>query len=361
MKKIVAIISIMICVVLAGKAQMSINNNYNLNKSTSIKNLTDIPQTISLSSRNKIAFFSTTNTVKLSNSELIKLLRDSLKNEDSIELQKQIRTYIDTLKLDNTNAFLTPYKHTSFWLKNIGNYNIDSLNKYLNNQTTFNILENIAFQNFGAGNQFIRTEIGSYMFGPVKLGVSTSIKTQTDTAKDAKAKVENSVQSNIKRIITNGGAININATVPLYFTRAAKDITHFGVYGQTNFVFLPSVLDTSVADIYKSTQFKFLNQTGLLIHLDILDNSKSAKFSFDLNTFYCFGTKDTYNELGITDFFIVKAHAALELNDIFSIHVSGPLFCTSQTIKDGAPFTLSFGFSPSQVIKSSNQSNSTNN
>ena len=257
------------------------------------------------------------------------------------------------MKNDNTNAFLTKYKHTSFWVFKIGNYNVDSLNSYLNSQTSYSILDNISFQNFGTGDQFVRSQIGSYMFGPVKIGLSTSIKTQTDTTKKTEEKVDNAIQANIKRIIINGGAVNLSATVPLYFTRAAKDITHFGVYAQTNFGFLPSVLDTSASDVYKSTKFNFLNQTGLLLHFDILDNSKIAKISLDVNGYYCFGTKETYKELGITDFSIIKAHAAFIINNIFSINVSGPLFCTSQTIKDGAPFTLSFGFSPSQFIKGS--------
>ena len=72
----------MICLVFVAKAQMSVNNKYNLHKYSSIRKITSIDSNL----KNRITVFnkknnsvSIANTVKLSNNQLIQLLRDSLK------------------------------------------------------------------------------------------------------------------------------------------------------------------------------------------------------------------------------------------------------------------------------------------
>lgn len=242
------------------------------------------------------------------------------------------------LKIENTfSEFLTKSKKpTPFRIKDLWRYNIDTINYYLLGQSKVAAFQNITVQNFDESTT-INAELGSFFFGPVRLGVSGSFNSKSDSADKA-------IGKSIQQIFSNGGALGLNFSLPLFLTRDTADNVHFGFYAQTSFGLNPGFgPDTKRMDF--SNNILFNNQTGFNFHFDVGSNDKKARLFFDMPILYSWASQNTYRQLKITDYSVVKLQVGASLGDLVSFKISGPLYSTTSTIQN-VPFTLSLNFSP---------------
>ncbi len=277
--------------------------------------------------------------------------KEALKFSNDTAEQRKLSDTIDKLKTNNSIAFLSKYKNTSFNLFKIGNYNIDSLNNYLYQQKYLDFLQSANIQNIGASENFINAEFGSYLFGPVKLGLGGSFKTTGDTTKN------NAIKTSLQKLVTAGGTINLDFTLPIYFYRSRNEQFHFGIFGQMNNGLNPSISDTTGKTDFSSSTILYTNQTGVVFHFDVASNNEQAtKITFEIPYYYSFGNNNSYKDLRIRDFSLIKLQAGLIINNIINLNLSGPLWSSSKAIQN-TPFTLSLGFAPSLIIQKVNKVN----
>lgn len=283
---------------------------------------------------------------------LIREIKLRLKNTSiaNLSLQKSYRDSIDSIRRVQVVGLKSPYRGTSFSILNISTFQVDSLNNYLYDQTRLGVLTNISFLSYGLGDQYLNGELASYMFGPLRVGLGTSIKTQTTDVKADSLKLKNSIQANLKHTLNQGGAITLNSQLPLYYTRSADDYVHFGLFGNFNLGFLSATYDTTKANIFKTTDFRFINQNGLTIHFDACDNKRVAQLTADLFCYYAWGSKKMYSELGITDYSAIKLQAGFRVSETFSVLFTGILASTNKIVKDAAPITMTVNLSPGKLF-----------
>jgi hypothetical protein len=198
-------------------------------------------------------------------------------------------------------------------------------------------------QNFTGSQSYITTELASFLFGPLRMGVGGSFLSKGDTSKD------NAIKTSIQKIVTNGGAINFNFSLPLLFCRSAGDKTHFSIFAQMNNGINPGV-DSTGTDFSKNVSF--INQSGLIFHFDAGSNDGKALLSFDLPCYYSASSNNLKSQLNLPNFAVVKLQVGANINQLLNIHISGPLLSSSKTIQK-TPFIVSLQFSPGQVVKSS--------
>ena len=280
-------------------------------------------------------------------------LNDSLKiarNDDSLGMVR-INKKIGAIQIYNTNEFLSPSKKPilPFTIHRIRYLDIDSLNKYLYNQSFISALQTASVNNFTNSNTVITVEFASALFGPVRMGLSGSFSSKKDSTEN------NAIQSSLQKIVSNGGEFNINFLVPLIYCRNRKDQVHFGIFAQSNSGVNPGIND-STGNTDFSNNILFTNQSGFLFHADFGSNDVKTRISVDLPYYYVWGSKQTYNQLGVSDYSLLKLRVGLIIGDLINLNISGPLLCTSKTVQK-VPFSLSVQFSPAQVVKSSSGKN----
>lgn len=256
-------------------------------------------------------------------------------SDDSLTFFNECIKY---LKISNTfSDFLTKTKKPKpFFISDYWRYNIDTINYYLLGQSKVATFQNITVQNFDESTT-INAELGSFFFGPVRLGVSGSFNSKSDSADKA-------ISKSIQQIFSNGGALGMNFSLPLFLTRDTADNVHFGFYAQTSFGLNPGFgPDTKRMDF--SNNILFNNQTGFNLHFDVGSNDKKARLFFDMPILYSWASQNTYQQLKITDYSVVKLQVGASLGDLVSFKISGPLYSSTSTIQN-VPFTLSLNFSP---------------
>lgn len=213
------------------------------------------------------------------------------------------------------------------------------LNTYLYNQPAFAPLTSFAVQGPGTGT-YINAEIGSFLFGPVRLSVGGSFQTTGDTTKDE------AVKSSLQKIISAGGSVNFNFSVPLIFKLGENSMYNFGVFAHTIWGINPNVEDSTGKTLFTSNDLKFSNQTGIRIYYDVGSNDGKARLSFDISYDYAWG--NSFYELNLADFSIIKLRTGVIISDLVSIYVSGPLYSSSEKVQ-ATPFTMSVQFSPQEL------------
>jgi len=281
----------------------------------------------------------------------LKLFRDSLKNTSNTDTTTLLRlnNNIDTIKLMNTMNFLSLYKSSVHYsIFKIGTYNTTILNNYLYNEHKFDFAGSLSLQNQG-NSQFINAELVSVLFGPVRLGFGGSFKTTGDTTKD------NGIATNLQKIVSNGGTINTNFTMPLAFWRSRNENMHFGIIAQSNWGINPNLSDSGATLTLFSNNINFVNEDGLLFHFDAGGNNNdtgskkvTAKLSIDLPMFYAWGNAN--NQVNLPDFSVIQLRVGLIISNLVSLQISGPLYSTSKAVMN-TPFSLYLQFSPSAVTK----------
>ncbi len=190
-----------------------------------------------LSSAEMAYTFKKTGSVSVS---ILKNLREGLRNTRDSATRSQIQMKIDSIKLQNTNEFLSGYGYIHpFRITDIGKYDVDSLNKFFYDQKNVSAFQSISIQHAVDPDDFINAEFASFLFGPVRMGVEGSFKTSGDTTKDA------AIKSSLQKILYSGGAINFNFSLPLFFCRDRKDQVHFGIFGQINNGLNPGISDST--------------------------------------------------------------------------------------------------------------------
>jgi hypothetical protein len=208
-------------------------------------------------------------------------------------------------------------------------------------QGTFSFLNTLALQTL-AGGTYINGELTSVLFGPVRLGIGGSFKTTADTTRNEAVKKE------LQKIISTGGNLNMNFSLPLFFTRTSNDQLHFGVFALSNWAITPATLDTSGRVTVTSDNFSFNNQTGVNIHFDVCsNNNQKARLTFDVPMTYNWGNTLT-DKLSLTDFSVVTVRAGFTIIDAMAIYVSGPLYSSSNAVQC-VPFKLSVQLSPKKL------------
>jgi len=275
---------------------------------------------------------------------LLKGLKSRIKRSDVYDttLLTLLKDTINYLKAYNTEEFLTTRRPPKpFLILQIGKYSVDSLNKFFYNQANIGVFQNAAVQNFTGSKSYITTELASFLFGPVRMGVGGTFLSKGDTSKD------NGIKTSIQKIVTNGGAINFNFSLPLLFCRSAGDQTHFSIFAQMNNGINPGV-DSTGTDFSKNVSF--INQSGLIFHFDAGSNDGKALLSFDLPCYYSASSNNLKSQLGLPNFAVVKLQVGANINQLINIHISGPLLSSSKTIQN-TPFIVSLQFSPGQAAK----------
>lgn len=260
----------------------------------------------------------------------------SMDDEEGIE---HINNVIFAIKLANTREILTQRKRPkAFKIGQIGAYNIDTLNAYFYNQSKIDFFENFSLQNVTATGTILNMEVASFLFGPVRMGVASSIKTGNDTT----------ANSTFQKMILNGGALNTNFTLPLYFARSRKESVHFGVFANSNWGVNPNAAADGSASSLLSEDVNFSNQSGVTIHFDAGSSDQMAKLSFDIPVYYAWGNANA--AAGVADFSVVQLRTGLVVKNLFSVNVAGVLWSSSNKVQE-FPFTLSLQFSPTQLSK----------
>lgn len=248
-------------------------------------------------------------------------------------------------KLNKSYSFLsTTSTPSSFNIFDIRKYNIDTLNKYIYNQGGVSAFQSSSIQNFNGIHTDINVEFASFLFGPVRLGVAGSFQTKGDTTKN------NAIKSSLQKIVSNGGAINLNFLLPVYFFRTQDDQTHFAIFALSRNSINPGIDSTGTTDY--STNLGYTNQTGLDAHFDVGSNDNKARLYFDVPFFYSISTNNVNKQLSLPNFLLMKLEIGVVLGDLVKFNISGPVFSSSSKVQH-SPYLISLQFSPTQLVKSS--------
>jgi hypothetical protein len=259
---------------------------------------------------------------------------------------------INEIKNYNTLAFLARNKPPkTFFIADMGKYNLDTLNTYFYNQNDVDVFQNAAIQNFSNSSTNVSAELASFLFGPVRMGFGGSFISKGDTTKD------NAIKTSIQKIITNSGNIDLNFSIPLFFHRSQNSQLHFGIFAQVNNSINPGIDSLGQTDYSKNVFY--INQSGFDLHFDVASNDKKASLYFDLPIYYAWGSSNAYQQLAQSDFSMVKLQVGAVLQNLLAFNVTGPLLSTSRKVQS-SPFVISLQFSPSQVAKSVKTASQTN-
>ncbi|MCB9045792.1 MAG: hypothetical protein H6550_06605 [Chitinophagales bacterium] len=251
------------------------------------------------------------------------------------------------LKLDYSKTDGSQKSDRSYALFNSGpkaDFSPTSLNKYIYDQGTFDVLRSVSVQTLGSATH-IYSEFGSFLFGPVRMGIGGSFSTTGDTTEDA------AIATSLERIMNAGGSLNFNFLMPLYFHRSANDQLHFGFFAQTVWGINPNINDSTGQTSYASSDLNFINHTGLAMQLYISSNNQKARLYFEVPVHYVWGNSAA--ELHIPDYTAIKLKAGVIIVDMISFYISGPLYATTGRVQR-APFAMSVQVSPSVIAKQLN-------
>jgi hypothetical protein len=239
------------------------------------------------------------------------------------------------------NFLSTKSAPSAFTIGDLRHYNIDTLNKYFYNQGGVSVLQSAMVENFNGAHTYINAELASFLFGPVRLGVSGVFQTKGDTTKD------NAIKSNLEKVMSNGGTFNLNFLVPLFFSRSRTEQVHFGIFAQMNHGISPGVDSTGATDYSKDVAYT--NQTGLNFHFDVGSNDKKARLSFDIPLYCSISSKNVNSEYGLPNYLAAKFLFGAVLGDLARFQLSGPIISSASKIRN-APWTISIQFAPAQLV-----------
>lgn len=283
-------------------------------------------------------------TIKKLKSEL-----DEVPYYDTAEL-RTLRTIIQLRKDSTTAEFLTADKRPiTYGIWKINQFDIDTFNNYLYNQNKIDAFQNVSLQTALDPGTFVNAEFGSFLFGPVRMGVNASFKTKGDTSLD------NAIKTSIEKIVANGGMINLNFTLPLLYVRNRLEQVHFGIFAQSVNGFNPNI-DTSVNKGVRtdfSSDLLYSNQSGLLAYFDVASNNQTAKISLQLSADYVWGSRSLYQTLSLPDFFVTRLQVGVTISNLMTFQIAGPFWSSCSAVQK-VPFTMTLQFSPSQAIKAQN-------
>jgi len=276
----------------------------------------------------------------------LKILKDSLRLTSDSTTLASLNKQINNIKIYNTSQFLSRQRPTKpFVITDLGEYQVDSLNKYFYNQSNVAALQSGNIQNFTGSNTFINTELASFLFGPVRMGIGGTFTSKGDSTQD------NAIKTSLQKIVSNGGTIDVNVSLPLFFARGRNEQTHFGISFQMNNGINPGIDTTGSTDFSKN--ISYTNQTGVIFHFDAGSNDGKALLSFDVPFYYVsfFGNNNLYKVAGVSNFSMVKLQVGAVFGNLLSLHLSGPILSSSKTVLN-TPWAISLQFSPGQILKS---------
>ncbi len=282
----------------------------------------------------------------ISTKTLLRNLRDTIKSTPFYDTAALINlnNRIGNIKIYGIYEFLAVDKRSvPFSVFRLRQYNIDTFNTWLYNQNDVDVFQNASIQNFASTKTFISTELASFLFGPVRMGVGGAFTTKGDTTKDA------AIKTSLQKMLTSGGSLNLNFLMPVFLTRTRHDQVHAGLYLMNNNSINPGIDSSGKTDISKDVWYT--SQSGIIFHADFGSNDRKAAISFDFPFYYSWGSNNSYQQLGIRDFGLLKMQVGAVIRDLINLHVSGPLWSSSKTVQK-TPFSISLQFSPSQVAKS---------
>jgi|EP01137_Pigoraptor_chileana_P021647 hypothetical protein len=275
--------------------------------------------------------------------------KKAIRNVETKKLirEKNLLTEKDLAKYENLIEESTKSSNdslTEFNLFKAGH--IKKLDKLVyNDPKVIDLLESFSVQTIGDGT-YISGELVNAFFGPVRFGLGGSFKTTGDSTKDQ------AIKSNLQKILTAGGSINTTFSLPLYYTRPVDDQLHFGVFLMTNWAITPKDLDTAQAGLTMSSEFNFNNQSGLHLHFDVTSKGRNVNLFADVKATYNWGNTLT-EKLQMTDFSLVDMRVGVNVNELVSLYVSGPLYSTTGSVMS-VPFLLNLQFSPNKIVKELN-------
>ncbi len=121
-----------------------------------------------------------------------------------------------------------------------------------------------------------------------------------------------------------------------------------------HFRFNTSINDTASANssYISTTNFSYTNQSGFILHFDKSSSEQKAKFSLELPFYYFCGFNDIYQSLGMKYFFVLKGQIGFVVSKYVNFNLSGAIWSSNKNIQY-APWNLSLGFIPSQIVKGS--------
>jgi hypothetical protein len=275
----------------------------------------------------------------------LKILKDSLRLTNDNKKLASLDSQINNIKIYNTEQFLSHLKPTKpYNILDIGSYQVDSLNKYFYNQSNVSALQTGNIQNFTGSTTFISTELASFLFGPVRMGIGGTFTSKGDSTQD------NAIKTSLQKIVSNGGTIDFNFFLPLFFARSSNEQSHFGISFQMNNGINPGIDTTGSTNFSKN--LSYTNQSGIVFHYDVGSNDGKALLSFDVPCYYVsfFGDNNLYKIAGVSNFAMVKLQVGAVFNNLLSLHLSGPLLSSSKTVLN-TPWAISLQFSPGQILK----------
>lgn len=246
--------------------------------------------------------------------------------EDSLEiLQQEQKLYSLSMSSESSNTM----------------FNSRTLTSYIYQQGTFDALRSFAIQTLG-DNTYINADFFSFIFGPVRLGIKGSFTPSDDETENE------AIKTNLQKLVSNGGNINFDFTMPLIFLRSEDDKVHFLTAAQTIWGINPNIEANTGRTIYASDNITFSNQTGAQMQFSIGSNDGKARLSLLAAYHYTWG--NTLQELDLPDFSVLRLQTGIVIQDVVGIFVAGPLFSTAEKVQR-TPFTLNLQFSPSELAE----------
>lgn len=266
----------------------------------------------------------------------------------SDEQYKEVNDYKSVLKSSYTQEnFLSKNKRPKkFKIWDAKLYDNETINKYFSGQKGIAAFSSLAVQTYSNAT-YLNTELISFYFSYVRLGVSGSLKATNNSEDDAAA-----IQQDLTTIFQNSGSLNLNFSLPLIFYRSRTEHIHYGLFAETSVGITPNLESTDKA--YFSDDLLVNNQAGLNFKFDVSssekDEKKQARFFFELPVNYIYGNKKSYQLLDFNDNTSLKLNVGAVLGDLISFRVSGPLFSTSDRIMK-VPYLFSINISPNNIAK----------
>jgi len=272
----------------------------------------------------------------------LKTLKDGLKSTSDSATLVSLNKQINNIKIYNTKQFLSHLRPTKpFVITDLEMYQVDSLNGYFYNQSNVSAFQSATIQNFTGSKTFISAEFASFLFGPVRMGLSGTFLSAGDTTKD------NATKTSIQKIVSNGGTIDLNFAVPLFFARARNEQSHFGIAFQMNNGINPGPDTTGNISLTKN--LSYTNQSGVVFHFDAGSNDAKALLSLNISGYYGWGINSA-KELGVSNYAMVKVQFGAVFSSLLSLNLSGPALCSSKALLN-TPWAVSLQFSPGRAVK----------
>lgn len=329
-------------------------NDYKFTDSDPIINTENEKQIVALLSKktvtetiNSFKTIKDLNDYKRSN---IAVLKDYTDEEYELFNTKQ-----KSLKVENTNKYLLTEKRKTklFKIWDSNEYDADTFNSFFNKNVGLSAFTNVSLQSFSDAT-YLNAELISFYFNYIRLGVSGGLKATNNATTDADA-----VTQELTKMLHNGGSLNFNFSLPIYYKRTRLDHIHWGLFAETSVGLTPNFKtdvstdkvdgSTDNTDAYISNDLLVNNQFGFNIKLDISSNEtdikKQARFFIEIPVHYIYGNKQSYQLLNITDNTTARINIGAILGDKLSFRVSGPLYSTTDSIMK-TPFLFSLDFSP---------------